>query len=251
MKSAADSTRNPLIAKLEHGAELTDADRAVLQNLSSRTRRVTSHHDLIPEGESPEDVHLIMEGFACRYKLLPDGRRQIVAFLVPGDFCDLHVAILGEMDHSIGTGWGCTVVDIPRATIDDLSAHHPRITRALWWATLVDEGTLREWLVNMGQRGADRQMAHLICELLVRLQAVGRASEDSFEFPITQQDLADTLGVTSVHVNRVLQELRAAGLVEWKSKRLHIPDVRRLKVFAEFDPKYLHLKRRGNGDNLA
>jgi CRP-like cAMP-binding protein len=242
---------NPLIMKLEHGAHLTDGDRTVLQDLTSRTRRVARHSDISPEGQRPENVHLVMEGFACRYKTLRDGRRQIVAFLVPGDFCDLHVAILGEMDHSIGTGWGCTIVDIPRATIEDLTAHHPRITRALWWATLVDEATLREWLVNMGQREAERQTAHLVCELLVRLQMVGLVTEDSFEFPITQEDLADTLGVTSVHVNRVLQDLRAQGLLEWKSKRLRIPDVERLMAFAEFDPKYLHLKRRKNGDNHA
>jgi CRP-like cAMP-binding protein len=242
---------NPLIRKLEHGAHLTDGDRTVLQDLTSRTRRVARHSDISPEGQRPENVHLVMEGFACRYKTLRDGRRQIVAFLVPGDFCDLHVAILGEMDHSIGTGWGCTLVDIPRPTIEDLTAHHPRITRALWWATLVDEATLREWLVNMGQRKADRQTAHLVCELLVRLQMVGLVTEDSFEFPITQEDLADTLGVTSVHVNRVLQDLRAQGLLEWRSKRLRIPDVERLMAFAEFDPKYLHLKRRQNGDNHA
>ncbi|GLS71687.1 hypothetical protein GCM10007890_37000 [Methylobacterium tardum] len=192
-----------------------------------------------------------MEGVACRYKILPNGRRQIMAFLVPGDFCDLHVALLGLMDHSIGTSWGCTVVDIPRATIDNLTAHHPRITRALWWATLVDEATLREWLVNMGQRDADRQMAHLFCESLVRLQTVGRASEDSFEFPISQADLADVLGITSVHANRALQDLRAKGLVEWRSKRVQVPNVPRLRAFAEFDPKYLHLKGRESGDKQA
>ena len=240
---------NPLTMKLEYGAHLTDEDRAVLQDLTSRTRRIDRHSDISPEGERPENVHLVVEGFACRYKTLADGRRQIMAFLVPGDFCDLHVAILGEMDHSIGTGWGCTIVDIPRSAIEHLTAHHPRITRAFWWATLVDEGTLRAWLVNMGQRDADQQMAHLICELLVRLQVVGLASADSFEFPITQDDLADTLGITSVHVNRVLQDLRAQGLVEWKSKRVRIPDVERLMAFAEFDPKYLHLKRRENGEH--
>lgn len=235
---------NPLIMKLEYGASLTDADRAVLQDLTRKTRRVARHSDISPEGERPENVHLVLEGFACRYKTLADGRRQIMAFLVPGDFCDLHVAILGEMDHSIGTGWGCTIVELPRSAIEDLTAHHPRITRALWWATLVDEGTLRAWLVNMGQRDADRQMAHLVCELLVRLRVVGLVSDDSFAFPITQDDLADTLGITGVHVNRVLQDLRSQGLLEWKSKRLYIPDVERLMAFAEFDPKYLHLKRR-------
>ena len=235
---------NPLVLKLEHGARLTDADRGVLASLSSRTRQVAAHHDITSEGDRPENVHLVTEGFACRYKLLPNGSRQIVAFLVPGDFCDLHVALLGEMDHTIGTGWGCTIAEIPRATIEELTAHHPRITRALWWATLVDEGTLREWLVNMGQRPADKQLAHLVCELLVRLQTVGCASEDGFAFPITQADLADTLGITPVHANRMLKVLRSEGLIVWSRKGVHIPDVPRLKDFAEFDPKYLHLKRR-------
>jgi CRP-like cAMP-binding protein len=235
---------NSLIMKLEYGAHLTEEDRDVLRRLTQRTRRVARHTDISSEGERPQNVHLVMEGFACRYKVLAGGRRQIMAFLVPGDFCDVHVAILGEMDHSIGTGWGCTIVDIPRSTIEDLTAHHPRITRALWWATLVDEGTLRAWLVNMGQREADHQMAHLICELFVRLRVVGMVSDNSFEFPITQGDLADTLGITPVHVNRVVQDLRAQGLIEWRSKRIRIPNVEQLMAFAEFNPNYLHLNRR-------
>jgi CRP-like cAMP-binding protein len=239
---------NPLIMKLEYGARLTDEDRAVLQHLTYKTRRVARHADISPEGERPENVHLVMEGFACRYKTLRDGRRQITALLVPGDFCNLHVAILGEMDHSIGTSWGCTIVDIPRSTIEDLTARQPRITRALWWATLVDEGTLRAWLVNMGQQEADRQTAHLICEMFVRLRVVSLASDNSFYFPLTQGDLADTLGITGVHVNRVVQVLRTRGLVEWKGKRVRIPDVEQLMAFAEFDPNYLHLNRRDHAE---
>lgn len=239
---------NPLIMKLEHGTRLTDEDRDVLRQLTQKTRPIARYADISSEGERPENVHLVMEGFACRYKVLPGGQRQITAFLVPGDFCDLHVAILGEMDHSIGTGWGCTIVDIPRATIEDLTAHQPRITRALWWATLVDEGTLRAWLVNMGLREAHHQMAHLICELFVRLRVVGLASDNSFEFPVTQVELAHTLGITPVHVNRVLQDLRARGLVGWRSKRVRIPDVEQLMAFAEFDPSYLHLTRRDDDD---
>ena len=242
---------NPLIMKLEYGARLTDEDRAVLHDLTRKTRRVARRMDISPEGERPENVHLVVEGFACRYKTLTDGRRQIMAFLVPGDFCDLHVAILGEMDHSIGTSWGCTIVDIPRSVIEHLTARHPRITRALWWATLVDEGTLRAWLVNMGQRDADRQMAHLVCELLVRLRVVGLVSEDSFEFPMTQDDLADALGISGVHVNRVLQDLRGRGLLEWRRKRMRIPNAARLMDFAEFDPKYLHLNPRDDERPLS
>ena len=234
---------NPLIRKLEHGAELTDEDRRLLDVLCGQTRQIAAGRDIITEDEKPDDVHLVVEGWACRYKLMPDGRRQIMAFLVPGDFCDLHVAILGEMDHSIGTSAGCTIVDIPQNTIHDIGQSHHRIMRAMWWSTLTDEGTLREWLANMGQRQADRQMAHLFCELLVRLQVVGCADADSFTLPITQTDLADTLGISAVHVNRVLQELRTRNLVSWQDRRLRILDVPRLKAFCAFDPKYLHLKR--------
>lgn len=237
---------NPMIMKLEHGADLTDEDRALLRDLSSRTRQIPAQQDITSEGDRPENVHLVMEGWACRYKLLPNGRRQIMAFLLPGDFCDLHVAILGEMDHSIGTPWGCKVVNIPQRTIHELGQSHHRIMRAMWWATLADEGTLREWLVNMGQRQADRQMAHLFCELLVRLQVVGCADAGSFELPISQNDLAETLGISSVHANRVLQELREKNLVVWQNRRLRIPDVARLEAFCDFDPKYLHLKQREN-----
>lgn len=232
---------NPLVRKLEHGALLTDEDRAVLETISSKSRLIPTNHDIITEGMKPAAVNLVMRGFACRYKLLPDGKRQIMAFLVPGDFCDLNVSLLGEMDHTIGTGWGCDIVEIPRATIDEFNQNHPRIRRALQWSALVDEATLRAWLVSMGQRSANKQMAHLICELLVRLQTVGFADADSFNFPLSQIDLGDTLGLSVVHVNRTLQDLRGLNLVSWKHKRVHIPDVERLNAYADFDPSYLHL----------
>lgn len=234
---------NPLISKLEHGACLTEDDRAILVEICRKTRQISSNQDIIVEGTKPANVHLVMDGFAYRYKLLPNGQRQIIAFLVPGDFCDLHVAILGEMDHSIGTSRGCQIVEIPRETIDDLGQNHHRIMRALWWATLVDEGTLRSWLVSMGQRPADQQMAHMICELLVRLQTVGRADADSFELPLSQVDIADTLGLSVVHVNRTLQDLRGKNLIIWKYRQIQIPNVEKLKDFAEFNPIYLHLRQ--------
>lgn len=239
---------NPLIRKLEHGALLTDEDRAVLEVISRKSRHIPTNSDIITEGMRPVAVNLVMRGFACRYKLLPDGKRQITAFLVPGDFCDLNVSLLGEMDHTIGTGWGCDIVEIPRATIDELIQNHPRIRRALEWSTLVDEATLRAWLVSMGQRSADKQMAHLICELLVRLQAVGYADADSFDFPLSQTDIGDTLGLSVVHVNRTLQDLRGLNLVSWKYKRVYIPDVEQLKAYAGFDPNYLHLT---DGSNIS
>ena len=240
---------NPLIRKLEVADGLTDEDRTVLERLCARSQEIGADRDLTREGDRPENVHLVLDGFACRYKMLPDGKRQIMAVLLPGDFCDLHVAVLGAMDHSIMTLTPCSIVTIPRATIIELTENHPRINRALWWATLVDEGVLREWLVNLGQRQAEERMAHFFCEMLVRLQTVGLADENSYALPLTQTELGDIFGVSSVHVNRALQDLRKTDLIILKNRRLEIPDVDRLKAYCGFRANYLHLSPRLNGSD--
>lgn len=234
---------NLLTRKLEAFAPLPKADRRLLDDLIRRPRLVGPREDLIREGDSPSDVYLILEGFACRYKLLEDGRRHIMAYLVPGDLCDLHVFILRAMDHSIATLSPCRIVDIPRARVLEM-IERPAIARALWWCSLVDEATLREWLVNIGARSAERRVAHLLCELLLRLRAVGLATNGSYELPLTQAQIADTMGLSHVHVNRVLQRLRAEGLITLKDHALVILDVPRLKEFSGFDPNYLHLAER-------
>ena len=231
---------NPLILKLERGASLSASERLALQELVSPSRLVEGGRDLITQGQRPSSVRLVMEGFACRYKMLPDGRRQIMALLLPGDFCDLNVAMLQEMDHSIGTLTPCRIVEIPADAIGNLIAKHDGVRLACAWATLVDEAILREWLVSMGQRSADRQMTHLFCELLVRLQTVGLATDTAFAFPLTQEELGSVLGLSGVHVNRTLQGLREQGLIVLKSGRLVIPDVAKLQSFAGFNPIYLH-----------
>ena len=182
----------------------------------------------------------MLEGFACRYKLLRDGSRQIVAFLVPGDFCDLHVFILNAMDHTISTLSVAQVVDIPRARILEFT-ERPALARALWWATLVDEAVLREWLLNNGQRQAEERIAHLLCELYVRLKVVGLAGDDRFALPITQVELGDALGLSAIHVNRSLQVLRRQNLITLKQRELIILDPGRLRDVAGFNPGYLHL----------
>ena len=240
MTSSAKPGPGALIRKLSAAETLTYHDHGVLAELCSHPKSIGAGRDIIRAGDPPSDVHLVLDGFAYRYKILPEGNRQILAVLLPGDFCDLHVAILGEMDHAIATLTPCTMVDIPAATIRDLTENHPRITRALWWATLVDEGILREWLAGMGQREAPERMAHLFCELLLRLQLVGAADDDSYDLPLTQTDLGDVLGMTSVHVNRTLRHLRELDLVELKRRRLTIRDVVRLKAYCSFDPVYLH-----------
>jgi len=234
---------NRLTRKLEAFGPLPDADKRLLDEVSRDARAIGPRTDLIREGDTPSDVNLILDGFACRYKVLPDGSRQIMAYLVPGDFCDLHVFILKAMDHGIATLSACKLVKIPRSRILELM-DRPAIARAFWWAALVDEATLREWLVNIGVRTAEQRVAHLLCELLLRLDTVGLTNGDTYELPITQAELADTVSLTSVHVNRVLRQLRGSGLITLKSKNLVFLDVERLKALSGFNPNYLHLADR-------
>lgn len=233
---------NPFIRKLDGFERLHDEDRAWLLSLSSRPKHVDADQDLIREGDKPENVHLILEGFAMRYKITARGRRQIFAYMIPGDFCDLNVALLKKMDHSVGTLSPCQVVELSPSTIVELTERRPSLVRALWMCSLVDEATLREWLVNLGQRSAAQRISHLFCELHVRMQAVSLTDKGSFELPITQSELGDTMGLSIVHVNRSLKDLRESGLVTLRDERILIPDVIRLKEYADFDPSYLHLR---------
>ena len=241
---------NPLVRKLEAFAPLSSEDRSVLAEITTHAREVPARTDLIQEGDKPSSVYLVIEGFACRYKVLPDGKRHIMAYLVPGDFCDMHVFVLNEMDHSLGALSPCRIVDIPRARILQL-IERPAIARAFWVAAMVDEATLREWLVNIGSRPAEERVAHLLCELLLRLRAVGLANGDRYELPITQGDLADTMGLSNVHMNRVIQRLRAEKLITLKGKNLVILDIERLEAFSDFNPNYLHLLQRENAPEVG
>lgn len=232
---------NPLIRKLERFEPLLDEDRTLLEEICASPRLVPPHTDLVREGDKPEGVFLVLSGFACRYKLRSSGARQINAYLLPGDLCDLDVALLDEMDHTITTLSACKVVHLAPDLIADLLTHHPRIARALRKNTLVDEATLREWLMNVGRRSAVERLAHLFCELLLRFRVVGLATENSYDLPLTQVDLADTAGITSVHISRSIKELRQQGLIELEGGRLTILDYPRLRAFAEFRSNYLHL----------
>ena len=178
-------------------------------------------------------------------KQLADGRRQIVSFFLSGDMCDLNVFILTEMDHSIGTITPVTIADLAREFFDQISVGHPRIATALWWETLVNAAIQREWTISLGQRTASERMAHLLCELFFRLRLGGLTDDTSCEFPLTQADLADATGLSKVHVNRTLQELRNAGLIVLKGKTLTVPSLERLMDTGLFNPNYLHMDCEG------
>ena len=232
-----------LVKKLEAYTKLTEQETAVLEKTSSRSQLVEARCDVIRQGDEPINVNLVISGLACRYKLLDDGRRQIAAFLIPGDFCDLNVFILAQMDHSIAAISPVQMVWLSREQILDLMTFSG-ISRGMWLATLVDEATLREWVTNLGQRSAEHRLAHLICELFVRMRTVGLTDGLTFDLPVTQAELGDTLGLSTVHVNRSLQSLKAADLVTFKGKKITIIDLVRLKKVSGFRENYLHLQAR-------
>lgn len=231
------------IAKLSAATILSDADQQALAKMCSPVRTIPARHDIITQGDRPEHVHLVLDGWAARYKILSDGSRQITAFLIPGDFCDLHVTILDRMDHGITALTAARVAYVPQDVMEALPRDRPQIRRALWRATLIDEAVLRSWIVNIGRRPADERIAHLLCELHARLALVGLVDDGQFRLPLTQEVIADATGLTAVHVNRMLQKLRADGLLTLTSGELTILDVHKLKDLAGFDPDYLHRGR--------
>jgi len=233
-----------LIRRLKIVANLNEEDDRRLASLCKDISTVPARQDIVSDQERPEHLHLILAGWAARYKVLAGGERQIVGFLIPGDFADLHVTLLGRMDHGIVALTSCRVAYVDSLAIDRLTAESSRIARALWWSTLVDEGVLRNWLVNNGRRDAYARIAHLLCEMHERMKMIGLVEDGRLDLPLTQEDIADSTSITSVHANRTLQRLRSDGLIELKSHVLTIKDLPGLQRAAGFDPTYLHLKRR-------
>jgi CRP-like cAMP-binding protein len=232
---------NPLLRKLANFTDLSEEECQAVVDCCGDVRQVGAREDVIAQGDRTGGVKLLLDGFACRYKTLEDGRRQIVAYFVPGDLCDLRVFILKRMDHSIGAIAPSRVATISPADVLRLTQTYPTLTRALWWSTLVEEAILREWIVNVGQRNALERMAHLFCELLYRFRAVGLNQGLSCTLPLTQIELAETLGLSSVHVNRTLQALRRRNLVTLNGGTLTIDDLEALEALSFFNAEYLHL----------
>jgi len=235
-----------LIRKLEQFTKFSSTDRQVLEDAArARVRHFRSREDIIREGDEPRNVNLFLGGWACRYKSLEDGRRQIMSYFIPGDLCDLNIFVLRSMDHSILALTPVTVAEISRDLLEDITVNQPRITQALWWESLVTASIQREWTVNLGQRTAFERIAHLLCELFFRLRAVGLTQDNTCEIPLTQVDIGETVGLSTVHVNRTLQELRGAGLITLRDKILVIHDLEAMQNAALFNPNYLHLNHVG------
>src|ERR1700712_1273887 len=230
-----------LFKRIELRDPLSSEERAILEAAVDRTFSVAAKQDIVREGDRPVWSTVLLSGFVTRYRMLPDGGRQITAIHVPGDFIDLQSFPLKLMDHSLGALTDCSLATMPHSALTEITETQPHLTRILWKLSLLDSALHREWLVAMGGMPSVSHLAHLFCEMYLRLKIVGLAGDNSFQFAVNQQELADTLGISAVHVNRVMQELRAEGVIQFDGKVGTILDWNRLVDFGQFDDKHLHL----------
>lgn len=219
---------------------LSEDERQVLENAVTQVRTVPARTTLIRRGELVNYSTLLLNGFMCRYLDDREGYRQLVSLHVPGDFVDLHAFPMKRLDHDIATLSSCTIATFEHRTLAEIQEHRPRLTRWLWFSTLLDAAIHREWIFRMGRLGAEGRVAHFFCELYARLELVGLASDYHYELPATQADVAEACGITGVHVNRVLRLMRERGLATFRSGEVRILDYPRLRALAEFDPAYLY-----------
>jgi CRP-like cAMP-binding protein len=236
-----------LLRKLRSISPLTDDEKHCLLTLPLSLKSVGENNDIVREGDRPSECCLVVEGFTCRYKLTAEGKRQIFSFHTPGDIPDLQSLHLGTMDHSLMTLTPCKLAFIPHESLFDIMRRCPRVADVMWRDTLIDAAIFREWMIGMGRRSAYTRIAHVLCEVFVRLRAVGLANGHECELPLTQSELGDALGLSTVHVNRSLQELRGDGLIQLRGGSLTILNWNGLKTAGEFDPIYLHLRGEAGG----
>jgi CRP-like cAMP-binding protein len=233
-----------LVRKLESIAPLPDEERQAIQSLPAKVRSLQTGQDIVFDGDQPRHCWLVLDGWIARYKDISQGRRQILSFHVAGDCPDLQSLHLPVMDHSLCASSPSTVAQISHESLRTLMARFPRLATALWRETLIDAAIFRTWMVGMGQRSARERMAHLFCEMYAKLHAVGLTEGDRVHWPVTQIDMAHALGLSNVHVNRALQDLRGRGLITLEKRTLTIANWGALCEVAGFDPVYLHLEKR-------
>jgi CRP-like cAMP-binding protein len=230
-----------LIRRLENIFILSEDEKAAFETVPMQVMDIRTDQDIVREGDRPSQCCLILEGFAAAHKLRPNGKRQIMAFYLPGDIPDLQSLHIEVMDMNLSTMARSKVAFIQHPHIRDLCHSYPRLGDVFWRETLIDASVFREWMLCIGRRSATQHMAHIFCEFLLRLKAIGLAEDNSFAFPITQGELGDALGLSTVHVNRVVQGLREKKLIAWERSTVTILDAEGLAALGEFDPRYLHL----------
>jgi len=231
--------QSPLTRKLSVFVALSDRDLATLERFHRRRRIFQCGHEMIHEGQMNASAFILAKGWACSFKMLPDGERQIVDFQVPGDFLGLRSILFRTSDHSIEAVTQIEASEVIGSDILDAFADAPRLAAAVLWAASRDEAMVVEHLVDLGRRNAEERTAHFLLELGARLMLVGVGDRSGFDCPLTQYHLADALGLSAVHVNRVLRHLREQGLITFQKGRVLFDDFDRLRVLARFDTGYL------------
>lgn len=235
---------DPLVEKYSRYLALSRDEIAALESLPARYRDYRRGEVIVAEGSAPRESIVLISGGAYRFRILPDGSRQILAFHVPGDFMDLHSFVLRPLDHAIGASAKSRVARVPHERIAGLIGRFPRLSCALMWDMALDAATTREWMTGIGRRSAYRHIAHFFCELYLRMTMAGQVEGNSFELTLNQAELGDICGLSAVHVSRSLKTLRAEGLIVLEKGRLTIPDLEELIEAAGFEPDYLHLVTR-------
>jgi len=230
----------PMVRRLARLAPLADEDREALLALPFTVRICPPGAYLVRDGDRPQHCCLLITGFAYRHKITGDGARQIISIHMASEFVDLQNVFLDVSDHSVQTLTESQVAFIPRDAVSDLALARPAVGRALWLQTLIDASIFREWVVNVGRRDSRTRVAHLLCEFSLRLETAGLASNHRYELPMTQEQLADAVGLTSVHVNRVLKKLGAEGLISRDKRSITITDWARMRDAGDFSERYLH-----------
>ena len=231
------------LKKLRKRVEISAEEERVIRDSVAETKRVGPDQLVVRSGKELSVSLMLLDGWLARIKDLAGGERQVTQLHVAGDFADLHGFTLKRLDDDVATLSDCKIGVVPHETIREITERYPRLARIFWFSTNMDAAIQRELALSLGQRSAISRMAHLFCELFVRLDVVGKVSDDGYEFPLTQRELSECLGLTVVHANRTLQELRRRGLIELGNRQLTIRDRRGLEGIAEFDPSYLYLDR--------
>jgi CRP-like cAMP-binding protein len=219
---------------------LNEAEEAVIRACVSDVRTVSARKTIIHAGEVVDHSTILIKGLTCRYKDLNEGQRQITELHVAGDFLDLHGLTLKRLDQNVMALTACRIALVPHRRLVEITEQYPRLTRVYWFSTNLDAAVHREWELSLGRRTAVSRCAHLLCELRFRLEIVGLADTRGYDLPLSQIDLAECLGLTSVHVNRSLRRLREDNIVTFKRGRVEIHDLAALEAVAEFDPAYLY-----------
>jgi CRP-like cAMP-binding protein len=244
MPENAEHVLAPMARQLSLREELGKADRDAILALPFTVRKVQAGQYLVWDGDRPQHTCLLISGFAIRHKIAGNGGRQIVSIHMRGDIVDLQNSLLGTADHNVQMLTNGEIAMIPVDAMRDLAFNHPSVGMAMWYETLVEGSIFREWVLNVGRRDARTRIAHLLCELALRMEGAGLGEHINYELPITQEQLADAVSLTSVHVNRTLMKLQQDGLITRNRRMITVVDWKKMMSEADFEPRYLHIRER-------